>query len=114
MVVPERGQVLLDELDRNACDAGAAPSLHQGRRCEVHADHLETALGEVNGVRARSTTEVDRAAWATPTRFDEVDELAARPELPGHAKITISNVVEGTCGHAHRPSSGPTYTPYTI
>jgi hypothetical protein len=72
----------------------AAARLGQPGGGEIHAGDVEPVAGQVHGVGAGAAAQVDRAAGAQPAGLDQLDELVAGADLPGHPEEAVSDVVE--------------------
>src|SRR5262245_57298605 len=95
----ECGQVALDKVDANRGQARRAPSLDKSSASEIDAGHGESLLGQIDGVGAGATAEVDRTARAQPAGLDHVPQLGAGPDLPRHAEEAVPGVVELSSNH---------------
>jgi hypothetical protein len=101
---PNRGQVVLDEVDGHAGRFSSGAALGERRGCEVQPGHRESFLGKEDGVGTGTAAEVDRASLGQPPRVDEVDEFRARPDLPGHPEEPVPHVVRPARRHGTRVS----------
>src|SRR5512135_2133428 len=87
-------EIVHEEVDLHAGISSACTGLFNRGFGIVHAGHIETMLGEINGVRPGAAPQVNGAAWFDAPTFHQRCEFLPRPDVPRCPEKAVCDFIE--------------------